>query len=122
MEHLIANVVSPLLITGLQGLAVVLLALGTRYLHKKTGIKINQGTQQLAEAAALRSVMAVEEIAERKIKETGSKMLSETKHGQAIDLLLAAVPAISQGQASNMVTWAVANVMGLGATANKLGK
>jgi len=115
-DSFVTNTLQPLILS-LLGL-VVTAAVGylTNLLKNKFGLEISNATNDRLRAVAYDSVMAVEERAAAYLKERGNRIVGETKHSEAIDLILQKVPALSREEADQLVLSAVGMVKGLGAS------
>ncbi len=115
MEDLIVNTLTPLV----QGLIAVmipmLLGILTRYFYKKTGIEVSQDAVAMVEKLAAQAVLKAEGRAMRYVADKGEKVLSRTKHKDAVDKLLAMAPDLTNEEAKHYVDMAVASIPGIGA-------
>lgn len=116
MNELIQNTIQPLMAALVMAIITVVGAKLTQYLHAKTGIELDAATVAKAENAATQAVMAVEEKAAAQASQKLAAWTSSQKHQAAINMIISAVPTITQEQANNLVSAALAKVPGLGAS------
>lgn len=115
MDQLITGFVQPLLTALISALVPVVLALGARFVQKKTGIAISEESRRKLEDLATKAVLSVEEMALAQAKK-GDKWPSGVKQNVALQKVLSLAPHLSQEQADMLVHWAVARIPGIGAT------
>lgn len=114
MQDFVVNTLSPLLQALITVMIPVVMAMGTSYLKKKTGIEIKQATLAFVENAAIQAAMQVEGRATRKFATKGQTWTGATKHGEAVNKLLAMAPDLSVEDAKHYIDMAVARIPGLG--------
>jgi len=115
-DNFVSNTLQPCILSVL-GL-VVTGAVGylSGLLKKKFGLEISTAMATRINQVAYNSVMAVEESAAAYLKEKGNKIVGETKHAQAVEMILQKVPSLSKEEADNLVLSAIGMVKGLGAS------